>query len=231
MGIHDGHRQRLKDQFLSRPGAADDHQLLELLLFYTNPRGDTNPTAHLLLDHFGSLAGVLDALPEELLKVKGVGQQTVVLLKLAKELGGRYLTVRSDMGRPVNGSADAYEILRYYFFGARSEKVYLLCMDGKGKNLGVRLIAEGSVNAAEVTTRGVVEAALSLNATRVILSHNHTSGLALPSEEDRATTAYLDKVLASVGVQLEDHLIFVDDDMVSLRDSGFWYQLERESGL
>ena len=231
MGIHDGHRQRLKDQFLSRPAMADDHQLLELLLFYTNPRGDTNPTAHLLLDHFGSLSGVLDALPEELLKVKGVGRQTVVLLKLVKELGARYLTARTDLGRPVNGSADAYEILRYYFFGARSEKVYLLCMDGKGKSLGVRLIAEGSVNAAEVTTRGVVESALSLNATRVILSHNHTSGLALPSEEDRATTAYLDKVLASVGVRLEDHLIFVDDDMVSLRDSGFWYQMEREAGL
>ena len=99
--------------------------------------------------------------------------------------------------------------------------VYLLCMDGKGKNLGVRLIAEGNVNAAEVTTRGVVEAALSLNATQVILAHNHVSGLALPSEEDRATTCYLAKVLGTVGVTLADHLIVVDDDMVSLRESGF----------
>ena len=228
MGIHDGHRQRLKEEFVSHSGSFPDHKLLELLLFYANPRGDTNPTAHLLMDRFGSLAGVLDALPAELLKVPGVGFHTVALLKAAKETGGRYLTARTDMNEIVNSSDDAGNILRPYFFGARIEKVYLLCLDGKGKSLGVRLIAEGSVNAAEVTTRGVVEAALSLNATRVVLSHNHISGLALPSEEDKTTTAYLDRVLATVGVELDDHLIFVDDDMVSLRDSGFWYQLDRE---
>ena len=228
MGIHDGHRQRLKEEFVGHPDSFPDHKLLELLLFYANPRGDTNPTAHLLMDRFGSLAGVLDALPDELMKVPGVGFHTVALLKAAKEMGGRYLTARTDLDEIVNSSHDAGILLRPYFFGARTEKVYLLCLDGKGKSLGVRLIAEGSVNAAEVTTRGVVEAALSLNATRVVLAHNHISGLALPSEEDKATTAYLDGVLSTVGVELNDHLIFVDDDMVSLRDSGFWYQLNQE---
>ena len=145
----------------------------------------------------------------------------MTLLKAVKETSGRYLTARARADEVVTGSVGAYRILRPYFFGARAERVYLLCMDGKGKNLGVRLIAEGNVNAAEVTTRGVVEAALSLNATQVILAHNHVSGLALPSEEDRATTCYLAKVLSTVGVTLADHLIVVDDDMVSLRESGF----------
>ena len=73
MGTHDGHRQRLKTEFLARPDSFPDHKLLELLLFYANPRSDTNPLAHELLDRFGSLAGVLDATPEELQKVKGIG--------------------------------------------------------------------------------------------------------------------------------------------------------------
>ena len=76
------------------------------------------------------------------------------------------------------------------------------------------------MNAAEVTPRGVVETALNHNAARVILAHNHVSGLALPSDEDKATTLYLQTLLSQVGVLLDDHLIFVDDDMVSLKDSG-----------
>ena len=85
--IHDGHRNRFKEEFLARPDSFPEHKLLELLLFYANPRGDTNPIAHTLIDHFGSLAGVLDALPEELVKVPGVGEHAVVLLKAVKEIG------------------------------------------------------------------------------------------------------------------------------------------------
>ncbi len=224
MSIHDGHRQRMKAEFLARPQTFPDHKLLEVLLFYVNPRGDTNPAAHALMERFGSLAGVLDALPEELEKVSGIGSHAVTLLKAVKEASGRYLAGRTSLEEIINGSADAYPILRPYFFGARGERVCLLCLDGKGKVLGVREIAEGSVNAAEVTTRGVVEAALSLNAAQVILAHNHISGLALPSAEDKATTRYLAGVLAAVGVELADHLIFVDDDMVSLKDSGFSFR-------
>lgn len=222
MGIHDGHRQRLKTEFLARPDSFPDHKVLELLLFYANPRSDTNPLAHDLMERFGSLAGVLDATPEELQKVKGVGEHAAVLLKCVKELGGRYLTARASMEDIVDGTATACALLRPSFFGARNERVCVLCMDGKRKVLGVRQVAEGNVNAVEVTTRLIVEAALSLNATALILAHNHVSGLAFPSPEDKVTTRHLYEVLARVGVELLDHLIFSDDDAVSLRDSGFF---------
>lgn len=227
MSIHNGHRQRTKREFLARPDAFPDHKLLELLLFYANPRGDTNPTAHALIDRFGSLTGVLDALPEELEKVPGVGEHTVVLLKAAKTLGGRYLTGRGSAGELIRGAGDVPPILRPYFFGARNERVCLLCMDGKGKCLGVRVVGEGNVNAADVTTRGVVETALSLNASKVILAHNHVSGLALPSDEDKTTTIRLAQVLSAVGVEMWDHQIYTDDDMVSLRESGFSFLRDR----
>lgn len=219
--IHEGHRGRMKKEFLARPETFPDHKLLELLLFYAIPRRDTNALAHTLLEQFGSLGGVLDALPEELQKVPGVGEHTVALLKAAKELSGRYLTARAGMDGLVGGRKDAAQLLHPYFFGARNERVCIVALDGKDKCLGVRQVGEGSVNAAEVTARKVAEAALALNATQVILAHNHVSGLALPSAEDKLTTRYLAKVLGTVGIALVDHMIFADDDMVSLRDSGF----------
>lgn len=222
MGIHDGHRRRLKTEFMARPDSFPDHKALEVLLFYANPRSDTNPLSHALMEQFGSLSGVLDASVEELQKVPGIGEHAAVLLKCVKELSGRYLTGRSNLENIVDGTKTAYGILRPYFFGARNERVCVLCMDGKQKLLGVRQVAEGNVNAVEITTRLIVEAALSLNATNLILSHNHVSGLAFPSPEDKNTTNHLHKILARVGVELTDHIIFTDDDAVSLRDSGFF---------
>ncbi len=219
MSIHDGHRRRFKGEFLARPDSFPDHKVLEVLLFFANPRGDTNPVAHALMERFDSISGVLDATPEELQKVPGVGDHTVTLLKVTKELAGRYFSSRTSMGEIVQTSDDVEALLKDYFVGARSERVCLLCMDGKGKSLGVRVVGEGSVNSAEITSRAVVEAALSLNATQAILAHNHVSGIATPSDEDRVTTDWLNGVLASVGVRLRDHVIFADDEMVSMRDS------------
>ena len=226
MSTHDGHRGRLKTEFLARPDSFPDHKVLELLLFYANPRSDTNPTAHALMEYFGSLSGVLDASPEQLQKVSGVGAHAAVLLKTVKELAGRYFAGRTDMTEIVCSSSDCYRLLRPYFIGATREIVCLLCMDGKQKVLGVRRVAEGDVNSASIVTRRLAEAALSLNAARVVLAHNHVSGLALPSHADQATTAHLQSVLRQLGVVLVDHMIFADDDMVSMRESGHYRQEE-----
>ena len=220
MADHSGHRDRLRGEFLARSESFPDHKVLELLLFYALPRQDTNPIAHDLLERFGSLEGVLDAPPEALAQVKGVGDRSAVLFKAVKELARRYAAGRSRIGNLITTNYAAYEILHPLFFGGRNERVYLLCLDGKKKLLGCAKLGEGNVNAAEVTPRGVVETALNHNAARVILAHNHVSGLALPSDEDKATTLYLQTLLSQVGVLLDDHLIFVDDDMVSLKDSG-----------
>ena len=165
---------------------------------------------------------MLDATPEELCKVRGMGEHGAVLFKTVKELAGRYLTARTRVDDIARNSRDYYALLRPYFFGARNEQLCLLCLDGKGKVLGIRKLGEGNVNAVSITTRLVAEAALSLNAAAVVLAHNHVSGIAFPSEDDVATTDSLAPLLARLGVELVDHLIFVDDDMVSLRDSGFY---------
>ena len=223
MGLHDGHRKRLKEQFLNHSDGFHDHQLLELLLCYAIPQGDVNGLAHRLLDRFGSLAGVLDARPEALEQVPGVGEHTAVLLKLIPVLSGRYQADRAGMGTILDSTQAAGQYLRPYFSqGARYEMAYLVCLDGKYKVLGCHKLDEGTVNAAEITPRKMVEIVLAHNATAAILAHNHLSGLALPSNADLMSTQQLRAILRSVDVELLDPLIFTDDDMVSLKDSGFF---------
>lgn len=218
--LHAGHRNRVKEEFRERGLAAfPEHRVLELLLFYAIPQGDTNELAHRLIERFGSLAGVFDARVEELREVAGVGEHTALLLRMIPGICARYVASRSSFDGLVEGAPQVRQVLEPYFFGARNEMVYLLCLDGKHKVLGVRKITEGSVNAAEVTARRIVEEAMSLHASGIILAHNHTSGLALPSAEDRATTTYLKQILAPIGIELVDHVIFSDDDMVSMKES------------
>ena len=187
---HSGHRQRVKTEFLARGVEGwSDHRILELLLFYAIPQGDVNELAHRLVDHFGSLAGVLDASAEELKKVPGVGEHTAVLLKLVPALG------------------------------AANEMVYVLCLDGKGKVLGVRKVSEGSIYASDINIRRIAEAAMSLRSAGLYLAHNHISNLAFPSAADWQTTDVIRSALAGVGLELIDHLIFVDGDVLSLNQS------------
>lgn len=222
MSIHDGHRQRMKERFLSEGlDNFSEIQVLEMLLFYAVPRQDTNPIAHALLERFGTLDQVLDAPVSELEKVKGVGHNAAILLSLSTALGRRYHVSRMKQTRILTSVEECGKYLVPYFFGRRNETVFILCLDAKCKVLGCVEVGEGSVNSAGVPIRRIVENALALNATTVILAHNHPSGLALPSQEDYAATDKVQAALATIGVELADHIIVADGDYVSMNDSGF----------
>ena len=217
---HTGHRERMKAEFLARGLEGwPDHRVLELLLFYTIPQGDVNDLAHELVERFGSLAGVLDASVEELKKVKGVGDHTAVFLRMLPTVLGRYQGARTRLSAIINSPEEAYAWLEPYFFGARNEMVYVLCLDGKRQVLGVRKVAEGSIELAEVNTRRIAEEAIGLRAAQIYVAHNHVSNLAIPSQADWLTTDTLRGALRPIGIELIDHLVFVDGDMVSLKDS------------
>ena len=217
---HTGHRERMKAEFLARGLEGwPDHRVLELLLFYTIPQGDVNDLAHELVERFGSLAGVLDASVEELKKVKGVGDHTAVFLRMLPAVLGRYQGARTRLSAIINSPEEAYAWLEPYFFGARNEMVYVLCLDGKRQVLGVRKAAEGSIELAEVNTRRIAEEAIGLRAAQIYVAHNHVSNLAIPSQADWLTTDTLRGALRPIGIELIDHLVFVDGDMVSLKDS------------
>ena len=226
MADHTGHRKRVKTEFLARGLEGwPEHRVLELLLFYALPQGDVNDLAHELIDRFGSLAGVLDASPDELCKVKGVSEHTAVLLRLIPALSGQYLSSRTEVAKLIHTPGQARTLLEPYFKGARNEQSYVLCLDGKNKPLGVRKLSEGCIDATAVNTRRIAEEAMALRAAKVYLAHNHISNIALPSKADVNTTMVLRQVLAGIGVELVDHLIFVDDDMVSIMQSQHSYEL------
>ena len=219
--IHTGHRQRVKEEFLARGLAGmPDHKVLELLLFYAVPQGDVNPLAHALMDRFTTLSGVFQAPYEELLKVKGVGPNVATLIQLIPAVGARYLADRVKLEQ-LDRPEDYYEVLQPYFFGARVEMCYLLCMDGKGRLKGCHKLGEGIVDQVPILARRVMEHAMADNASKVVLAHNHVSGIAVPSTSDMASTRELKKLLRQVNVALVDHLIIVDGDMVSMAQSGY----------
>lgn len=223
MSIHDGHRSRLKRRFTEEGlGGFTDVQVLELLLFYCIPRQDTNELAHRLIDHFGSYAQVLDALPEELKKVPGVGDAVAVFLPLVKAAGNYYDINRTANMTFLNDIEECGNYLVSFLSRKRNEVVYLLCMDAKRKILACKEVGEGSVNSAAIPIRRIVEMALGVNATTVVLAHNHPSGFAVPSEEDRFTTHRLASALQAVDITLADHIVVADGEFVSMVQSGYY---------
>lgn len=221
MGIHDGHRERLKQRFRAS-GLADfqDHNVLELVLFYSLPRSDTNEIAHRLLNEFGSISKVFDAPIEELCKVKGVSLHTATLIKLIPELFSVYEADKTKNIEVISSIEDAGRYLMPRFFGKTNEEVHLLMLDDKFKILGCVKLYEGIINASPVTVKKIVTEVMKYNATSVILAHNHPAGLALPSPADRAMTDKIANALKLIEVHLEDHIIVADNDYVSLKDSG-----------
>lgn len=225
--IHDGHRQRLKDRFRKEGlDGFSDVQTLELLLFYCIPRRDTNPIAHALLERFGSLHQVLEAPLHELEKVEGIGEQASTLISLTRQLARSYGVSRSACQNILNTTSKCGEFLKPYFLGKREETVYLLCLDAKCKALGCTEVGRGSVNSAGLSIRRIVENALAVNATSVVLAHNHPSGLAIPSAEDVVTTRRVAMALQAVGIYLADHIVVAEDDFVSLMESGMYHPEE-----
>ena len=222
MGIHDGHREKMRKRFLK--GGAEpfaDHEILELLLYYAIPRRDTNPIAHALMERYGSLTAVLNAPVEDLKKVEGIGENAAVLLHLVGPLAQKASLEEAERETAINSSHRAGEYLLTVFAGKKRETIYQLCLDQKGKLLACKNLGEGGVAAAALDIRRVVENAILTSASAVILSHNHPSGIALPSSEDYALTDRVKAALATIGVALTDHIIIADGDYVSMADSGY----------
>lgn len=218
---HKGHRQRVRKRFIENGlDGFEVHEALELLLFYTVPRCDTNPLAHRLIDHFGSLSAVFDA-PIDALTKFGISENSAVLLKMIPEYARLYQDDKYNNGSKVIDFDNLGEKLKSKFIGRTTEVLVLLLIDSKGKELFCGVISKGSLNSTDVPIRKVVDYALRYNAKVAVIAHNHPSGVAVPSREDIMSTSKLYDALKLVGINLIDHIIFADDDYVSLADSKY----------
>ena len=221
MGMHDGHRERLKETYLENGlDRMNDIQALELLLFYAVARRDTNELAHALLARFGSLDAVFHASVEELREVPGVGSHTAILLTMIPQIMKKSAVSRTGEIHQITSSRDAGRYLIPRFLEEQDEVVLMLCLDNKRSILCCCEMGRGVVNTVNINIRRAVEKALRVKASSVILAHNHPGGLAIPSREDDLVTKNLYNALEIVGIHLEDHIIVADGDYVSMADTG-----------
>lgn len=221
MGVHDGHRERMKSRFVEAGlDGFNDHNALEMLLFYAVPRKDTNELAHRLLKRFGSLAGVFEASYEELLSVDGIGENAATLVKLIPAVSRRYLLTKSLPSKTVRRSEDAGAYFVARFMYEVNEMAYALLLNSSNGVIACKQISSGIVNATEISVRMLVEAAIKSNAAGVIIAHNHPGALPVPSKEDEYSTALIRKALELVDIKLLDHIIVGGKEYRSLNKLG-----------
>ena len=220
--LHEGHREALRNRFMREGGFEhfEDHQILELLLFYANARQDTNPLAHELLDTFGSLKGVLEARPEMLTAVKGIGPQSATLISMVVPL--TRVWNRCAMAKPdrIGNSREAEKYCLSLVAGNRTERFYVIALNAQCNVLGRRRISEGSLSEVSAYPRLVMETALNYNAHSVLLCHNHPGGTCAPSQEDIASTLQLQRLLNGVGILVLDHIIVAGSVTYSMIEHG-----------
>lgn len=220
--VHKGHRKRVREKYLKVGfDGFSDHEVLEFLLYYCNAQQDTNEVAHRLKDEFGTLGAVFEAPIEELVKVKGVGEQTAFLIKFISDL------MKSQMSDFDNRDfLDTTDRLGNYitpfFQGLNVETTYVLALDDKKRLIRLIKAGEGSFDAVAICIPKITRQLISCGAVCAVVFHNHPLGAALPSVNDIKVTRQLQLALDSVGVEFVDHIIFSnrDNDFVSMSDSG-----------
>ena len=224
MGVHDGHRERLRARFAEH-GLESFNELnaLELLLCYAIPRRDTNELAHRLLDTFGSLSGVFQASMQELTSIPGIGENAAALILMVPQIVKKAHVSKAKETKIIRNSTDAGNYLLPYFLDEQDEIVMMLCLDNKRAVICCREMGRGVVNCVDANIRRMVETALKVKTTTVIVAHNHPNGVALPSREDDNFTRTLYRSLGLLGITLEDHIIVANDEFVSLADSGIMH--------
>ena len=220
---HEKHRLRVKKKFLQNgfPKATPQHEILELLLFYSIPRRDTNPLAHQLIKRFGSISAVFNAPISELVKIKGVTEHTATFIKLIPEISRIYSEDLNSTVSALNSvdEVGTYLLTRYAFF-ADEEVFSLLSMNNKGKLLSFDVIAKGDISSVSISVRKIIEISLNTKSTTAIIAHTHPGGLVTPSDSDLEITSQIKTALGQIGVNLIDHIILAGGDFISLADLG-----------
>ena len=218
----EGHRDRMRDRLLDRgPDGLADYELLEMLLFLVQPKGDTKPLAKRLINQFGSYARVVSAPVHELTAIPHVGRHTAAAIKLMH--GGAVRLARAEViDQPILSNWD--QLMAYLNAVMAREKVEqfrILFLDTKNRLIADELQGRGTINHTPVYPREVTRRAFELHAASLILVHNHPSGDPTPSVADLDMTRQIQRILQPLGIALHDHIIVGNGSWISLKKEGF----------
>jgi DNA repair protein RadC len=217
----EGHRARMRARLLGAgPDSLADHEMLEMLLFLALPRRDTKTIARALMARHGSFARAIAAAPQELRAVEGLGEAGIAALKLAQAAALRLLRAEV-IGQPVLNNWDKLmKYLNAVLARERTEQFRVLFLDNRNRLLADEAQGRGTVNHTPVYPREVVKRALELQASALILVHNHPSGDPTPSAEDIAMTREVKTAAAALSLVLHDHVIVGNGTWTSFRREG-----------
>jgi len=219
--LHQGHRQRVKKRYLNEGlDAFEDHQVLEMLLFYCIPMKDTNELSHKMIREFGSLAGLFEADPRDICRRCGVSENTAILISAIPSLARRYFKSKWGKKPVLNSSTIAGEYAISLFAGRTYEAFFVICLDSQNGVNNAVLVHEGTINEAPVYPRIIVETALRHQANSIILAHNHPGGSLQPSREDMEITRRISTALNAISIKVVDHIIVGGDKYMSFAERG-----------
>jgi len=224
-----GHRQRLREKFLtSGLTGFHDYEIVELLLTLGTPRRDCKIAAKAALEKFGSLRGALEAAPEDLQEIPGLGPHNIFGLKLVQEVARKFLAEKLP-GKPFcRNSQEVFDYLYHSMRDLKTEIFKVIYLDSASRILELEDLFAGSLTSSAVYPRKIIERAIKKNAAALIFVHNHPSGSCKPSGPDLSVTREL--VFASRLVELKvlDHMIIGDGDFFSFADRGLLEKMETE---
>lgn len=197
-----------------------DAAVLELLFSTAGVRGDTQAIIETLFDAFGSFKGVLEARPEQMMKLPGITRKVATIVSMVAPLAKVWERANMEDSDRISNSRDAEAYCRSLLLGERTEHFYVISLNACCKLNGHQLISEGSLNEVSAYPRRVVETALNLNAHSVLLCHNHPGGTCAPSPEDITSTIQLQQVLNALGIMVLDHIIVAANSTYSMIQHG-----------
>ena len=218
-----GHRQRLRERFAKGGIAAlADYETLELLLTYGIPRKDTKQIAKDLIKRFKTITSVLQADPEQLKEVEGLGENATAFLRLVREINAYCLHEKIQRQSIVANRADVHEYLRFHFGARLQEYIAVVFLDSGNHVLSAEIAGEGTVNQCVAYPRAIFEKALKNGAASFIIAHNHPGGNRQASEADWQLTRRLHEIGRLLEIPLLDHIIICDNGVVTLREHSRW---------
>lgn len=222
--MREGHRQRLRQRYcVGGMRALADYEIVELLLTLIIPRIDVKPIAKRLIEKFRTLRGILDAHPEELESVKGMGETSAHMLQFIREIIPIYLSDNLESGgREITTISMLIDYFKSRIAAERNEVLEMICFDTKLKIIGdssIRLV-EGSVNSANIDVRRIIEVAIRNGASSIAIAHNHPSGDPRPSSEGLRFTTRISDACRPIGLSFIDHVIVGKGACFSFRRDG-----------
>lgn len=215
--IHKNHRQRMRKKFMANPSGIPDHELLEMLLFYSIPRIDTNEFAHLLLNKGSGLNDVLNLDVEAVSAIEGLGESTGIFLKVLKELVTRVEKEKILIPNERKLTKKTItSVLRREFVNFSEEKFILITADKNCRMINSHTISAGTNSTATVPIKSIIKYAMYDNASFVFLAHNHPNGILAASDSDLSATREICNALSYVEIPVIEHFILTEKSEVGI---------------